>query len=63
MAEAKKLIQKLAPFLADHNSTTPVCGTKIKWALDVWRSWAYTPRGDQPGRIKVAHSKQPSSHA
>ena len=34
MVDAKKLVQKLTPFLADHNGATPLFGTRLKEAIE-----------------------------
>ena len=48
MADIKKEVKKTLPFLADHNGTTPLFGTKIRWALDVLKQ---QPRKNHAGRV------------
>lgn len=37
----------LTSFMAYHNGKEPLVGTKIKWAWEVWKKWAYTPPVNQ----------------
>ena len=54
MAETKSLIKKLTPFLADHSKTTPLFGSKMRWAWETWSRWAYTfPQTQKATKNKV----------